>query len=43
LDYVRPGIALYGGIKNENLKSVMSLWGEAIKVMEIKKKSISWV
>jgi alanine racemase len=36
-DYVRPGIALYGGMKNENLKSVMSLWGEAIKIMEIKK------
>jgi alanine racemase len=35
-DYVRPGIALYGGMINENLKPVMSLWGEAIKVMEIK-------
>ena len=36
-DYVRPGIALYGGIKKQNLKPVMSLWGEAIKVMEIQK------
>jgi alanine racemase len=36
-DYVRPGIALYGGMNNKNLKAVMSLWGEAIKVMEIKK------
>jgi len=36
-DYVRPGIALYGGINYQNLKPVMSLWGEAIKVMEIQK------
>jgi len=36
-DYIRPGIALYGGMNNENLKPVMSLWGESIKTMEIKK------
>jgi len=36
-DYVRVGIALYGGIENENLKPVMSLWGEAIKSFEVKK------
>jgi len=36
-DYVRPGIALYGGIKKQNLKPVMSLWGEAIKIIPIQK------
>jgi len=36
-DYVRPGIALYGGIKKQNLKPVMSLWGDAIKVIDIQK------
>jgi alanine racemase len=36
-DYVRPGIALYAGMENQNLKPVMTLWGEAIKVMNINK------
>jgi alanine racemase len=34
-DYVRPGIALYGGIRG--LKPVMSLWGETIKIDNISK------
>jgi len=34
-DYSRPGIAMYGGIRN--LKPVMSLWGERIKTYEIDK------
>ena len=34
-DYVRPGIAMYGGI--EGYKPVMSVWGEAIKIQTIKK------
>jgi len=34
-DYVRPGIAMYGGLKQT--KPVMSLWGEAIKVQTIYK------
>ena len=35
-DYVRPGIALYGGI--EGFKPVMSLWGEKIKNYKIEEK-----
>ena len=34
-DYVRPGIAIYGGIKG--YKPVMSVWGEALKVQTINK------
>jgi alanine racemase len=34
-DYVRPGIAMYGGIKE--YKPVMSVWGESIKIQTIKK------
>ena len=37
-DYVRPGIAMYGGIDCADLKPVMSLWGEAIKHYRIKAK-----
>jgi len=32
-DYVRPGIAIYGGLKQT--KGVMSLWGEALKIQTI--------
>ena len=35
VDYVRPGIAIYGGIKG--LKPVMSLWGKKIKSYTINK------
>ena len=34
-DYVRPGIAIYGGISG--YKPVMSVWGEALKVQTIHK------
>ena len=34
VDYVRPGIALYGGISG--YKPVMSLWAESIKHLKIK-------
>ena len=34
-DYVRPGIAIYGGISG--YKPVMSVWGESLKIQTIKK------
>ena len=34
-DYVRPGIAIYGGLDITGLKPVMSLWGEKIKTIKI--------
>jgi alanine racemase len=36
-DYVRPGIAIYGGLEIDKLKAVMSLWGEKIKTLKILK------
>jgi len=36
-DYVRPGIAIYGGLDITGLKPVMSLWGEKIKTIKILK------
>lgn len=39
MDFARPGIALYGGIDNKNLKPVINLSGKIIHINQIKRES----